>query len=353
MTNTESWVPEGVDMERPNAARMYDYFLGGAHNFQADRAAAKAVLAIAPQVRDAARANRDFLHRAVRFALDHGVRQFLDLGSGIPTVGNVHEVVHKVDPAARVVYVDCEPVAVAHSRALLAGVDTVQVVDADIRDTAAVLDHPTTRALIDFGQPVAVLMVSVLHFVPGEITGMVAELREAMAPGSFLAISHASTVAATAQTDAVQQLYARTPTPLQLRSREEIRGLFAGLDLVSPDLANAAPAELVPVTGWRPTPGDTPLSAEDAASPFIAGFLAGVGRKPPPVEVGAAPRPTAPSQPGTVHRPTDRQGVSHLMTATTPPVAHPTASQTDTDPANAPRVDAWAPIVSDDQEVAQ
>jgi hypothetical protein len=283
MTNTESWVPEGVDMERPNAARMYDYFLGGAHNFQADRAAAKAVLAIAPQVRDAARANRDFLHRAVRFALDHGVRQFLDLGSGIPTVGNVHEVVHKVDPAARVVYVDCEPVAVAHSRALLTGVDTVQVVNADIRDIVAVLDHPATRALIDFGQPVAVLMVSVLHFVPGDITGMVAELREAMAPGSYMAISHASSVVTTAQTDAVQQLYAQTPTPLALRSREQICALFGDLALVPPDPSDAAVrAELVPVTRWRPAHDGDPPPLEEPDSPFIAGFLAGVGHKPAP-----------------------------------------------------------------------
>jgi hypothetical protein len=283
MTDPASWVPADIDLERPNAARMYDYFLGGAHNFQVDRAAAEAVLAIAPDVRDAARANRRFLHRAVGYALDNGVRQFLDLGSGIPTVGNVHEIAHTVDPAARVVYVDCEPVALAHARALLEGLDTVKVVEADIRDTATVLNHPTTRRLIDFDQPVAILLVSVLHFIPGDLTAMTADLRRTMAPGSYLAISHASTVAATAQTDAVQQLYARTPTPLELRTPEQIRSLFGDLALIPPDPRDATvPADLVPITRWRPADEDRPLPPTEADSPFIAGFLAAVGHKPAP-----------------------------------------------------------------------
>lgn len=248
MDNSLSWDPADVDLNSPNAARMYDYFLGGAHNFQPDREAAQAVLAVAPEVRQAARANRSFLRRAVRYALDCGIRQCLDLGSGIPTVGNVHEVAQAVDPAARVLYVDNEPVAVAHAEALLRHTDMAGVIQSDIRDTAAVLGHPETRRLIDFNQPIAVLIVSVLHFIPGDVTGLVAALRRPMAPGSLLVISHASPIATREETDAVQRLYARTPTPVHPRRSDEIRALFAGLDLVHPNPPRGRPADLVPVT---------------------------------------------------------------------------------------------------------
>lgn len=281
-------VPANIDLDRPSVARMYDYFLGGAHNFQVDRDAADAVLAAAPQVALAARANRSFLRRAVRYALDQGVGQFLDLGSGIPTVGNVHEIAHAVNPHAAVVYVDNDPTVAAHARALLTDTDAAGVVEADLRDTDTILGAPETRRLIDFTQPVTVLLVSVLHFIPGDVTGLLATLRNLIAPGSQLVISHASAAASTTQTDAVKDVYARSPTPLQLRSREAIRGLFAGLDLVSPDPDTNAPADLVPVTQWRPVPGDTTLQAEDAASPFIAGFIAGVGRKPRPATSSTA-----------------------------------------------------------------
>jgi len=298
---------------------MYDYFLGGAHNFGVDRDAADAVLAVAPEVRAAARANRDFLRRAVRYALDHGIRQFLDLGSGIPTVGNVYGIAHAVDPAARVVYVDNEPVAVAHARALLRDTATAGVIQADTRDTNAILDHEQTRRLIDFNQPVAILLVSVLHFVPGDVTGLVTTLRRPMGPGSQLVISHASPTTTTAQTDAVQELYARTPTPVQLRSRDEIRALFAGLDLVRPNPDSREVADLVPVTRWRPGRRGTELPAHVVDSPFVAGFLAGVGRMPPPAASATtttAGRPPQPRNRESQFDPTSRRAPA--TTATTP-----------------------------------
>jgi len=287
VSDADSWVPADVDLERPNAARMYDYMLGGAHNFEVDRDAANAVLEVAPEVRTTAQANRGFLRRAVKHAADNGVRQFLDLGSGIPTVGNVHEIAHSVDPASHVVYADNEPVAVAHSRAMLRDVPNTAVIHADIREPAAILGHDHTRRLIDFDQPVAVLMVSVLHFLPGDITGLVAAYRRPLVAGSYWVVSHASRTEPTPRTESVQQLYERTPTPLQLRTRDEIRDLFDGLDMVHPNPATDDPADLVPVTDWRAEPADAGLAPEVAGSPFVAGFLAGVARVPRPPSLAA------------------------------------------------------------------
>jgi SAM-dependent methyltransferase len=282
VSGANSWVPADVDLDRPNAARMYDYMLGGAHNFEIDRDAANQVLAVAPEVRTTAQANRGFLRRAVKHAADNGVRQFIDLGSGIPTVGNVHEIAQTIDPAARIVYVDNEAVAVAHSRTMLRKVPNTAVIHADIRRPAAIVDHDHTRRLIDFDQPVAVLMVSVLHFIPGDINQLIAAYRRQLIAGSYLVISHASRTEPTPRTESVEQLYERTPTPLQLRTRDQIRDLFDGLHLVHPNPATDQPADLVPVTNWRPEPADDGPTPEVADSPFIAGFLAAVGRVPPP-----------------------------------------------------------------------
>ncbi len=280
--------PEHIlGLDRPNVARMYDYFLGGAHNFQLDRDTADAILTVAPEVALAARANRQFLHRAVGYALDCGIRQFLDLGSGIPSSGTVHEIAHQHDPTARVVYVDADPIAVTHATTLLTGVATAAAIEADLRDTEAVLGHAETQRLIDFTRPTAILAVSVLHFVPGDVAVPIAAYRAAMTPGSLLVISHASPAPATDQTDQVQHLYQRSPTPLQLRTPLEIRGLFTGLDLVpaQPDPAarrrHSEPNDrgLVPVTAWRPD-DDQPGSAIDG-SPFLNRFLVGIGHKPP------------------------------------------------------------------------
>ncbi|PWU48488.1 hypothetical protein DLJ47_28185 [Micromonospora sp. S4605] len=277
-----SWAPAELDLSRPNAARMYDYFLGGSHNFAADRQAADAVLAVAPHVADAARANRVFLRRAVQYALQQGIRQFIDLGSGIPTIGNVHDIAHSVNADARVLYVDVEPIAVAHARAMLGGDPRVDVIQADICFPDFILENPTTQRLIDLAHPVAVLFVSVLHFIPGDVNAIVEPFRAAMSPGSILVISHATSVTPTSQTEEVQRLYQRTPTPLQLRDLAEVQALFGDFAMVAPQ-PGAAPrphgAALVPVSHWRPDPEDHLAADGLPASPFLANFLAGVGMK--------------------------------------------------------------------------
>jgi hypothetical protein len=280
----ERWEEENPDAERgiaqilgtdrPNVARMYDYFLGGARNFDVDREAAQAVLDIAPQIQTAARENRAFLGRVVRYTLDSGIRQFLDLGSGIPTVGNVHQLVEDYGCDARVVYVDLDPIAVANAQALLLGSPNAGIIQADLREPYRVLNHHTTQRLIDFNQPVAILFVSVLHFVCGDITPVINAYRRPAAPGSLLAVSHASPAATPEQAEPVQRLYERTPTPLRLRTPTEIRALFSGWDLVHPNPHGPAqPADLVPVTDWRPDRPGVP--APDDLGPFVTGFLAG------------------------------------------------------------------------------
>jgi SAM-dependent methyltransferase len=263
-----TWAPADVDIERPSPARIYDYFLGGSHNFAADRALAEQFIAAAPDTRLMARANRAFLHRAVRFLVDVGVRQFLDLGSGMPSRGSVHEIAHRAAPQARVVYVDIDPVAVAHSQAILAGNDRAGVIQADLRHPATVLNHPV-RAMLDLDQPAAVLLVSVLHFVADadEPAAIVARYAEALAPGSYLVISHLTTEANPQQMAAGARLSQRAAIPATPRSRTAVTSLFSGLTLVEPGLVWA------PL--WRPDPGD------DTDDPHRCNFLVGVGGKPP------------------------------------------------------------------------
>ncbi|WP_432832924.1 SAM-dependent methyltransferase [Dactylosporangium sp. CA-092794] len=277
--------PPGIGMSRPNAARMYDFLLGGAHNFDADRRAALALLEVAPEIRDAAWANRRFLRRAVQYALDQGIRQFLDLGCGIPSRGNVHDVVRAAHPDGRVLYVDADPVVIKHAQVLLNDVDGAKAIQADLRDPAGILGHDQTHRLIDFRQPVTVLLVSVLHFVPGttdELTALLGEFMRPAASGSLLVISHASPTLTTDATKTVNELYARTPTPLHLRSAHDIRALFGDLDLIAPDPHLAKPANLVSVSAWRPDPTEQERLPDRSNSPFLAGFLAGVGRNPRP-----------------------------------------------------------------------
>ncbi|HEX5494116.1 MAG TPA: SAM-dependent methyltransferase, partial [Mycobacteriales bacterium] len=178
----------------PSTARVYDALLGGSHNFAVDRQMAEAVRAALPGIEAAARANRAFLRRAVRHLLDLGVEQYLDLGSGLPTVGNVHEIVHRHDPDGRVVYVDIDPVAVAHSRAILRDQPSVTAVRADLRDPRSILAHPDVRRLLHPDRPTGVLAVASLHFVPDsdDPAGIIAAYREALAGGGYLVVSHAS-----------------------------------------------------------------------------------------------------------------------------------------------------------------
>ncbi|MCX5059464.1 SAM-dependent methyltransferase [Streptomyces sp. NBC_00201] len=264
-------IEPGTDPDKASVARMYDAMLGGQHNFAIDREAVAAFTAIDPQVRTLARANRAFLGRAVRFLIEAGVRQFIDLGSGIPTQGNVHEVAQAASPGARVVYVDNDPVAVAHSTSLLADNPDADIVDADIRRPADVLASPQVRKLIDFDQPVAVLMNAILHFVTPEEdpAGIVAAFHDALPGGSWLALTHATNQDRPDTADAVGKLYrSRATSPVSARSHDEIRGLFAGFDLVDPGLV------YVPL--WRPAPDDL---IPDKPSEYWV--YAGVGRKGP------------------------------------------------------------------------
>jgi SAM-dependent methyltransferase len=262
------WAPAGVDLDRPNVARMYDYYLGGSHNFRVDREVADQAIAAYPNLPRTAQANRAFLHRAVRYCLDAGIRQFLDIGSGIPTVGNVHEVAQRVDPDARVVYVDTDPIAIAHGRAILAGNDRATAIRADGRQPDAILDDPEVRRVLDLDQPVAVLLVAVLHFVadadrPEEL---VARLVKRVAPGSLVVITHGLMAEGSTLDGPVLSLYRRTPTPLRPRTRAAIESLFAGLELVDPGV--------VQVTRWRPDALADPDDNDDWCL-----FLAGVARK--------------------------------------------------------------------------
>jgi SAM-dependent methyltransferase len=235
------------DLYKPSASRVYDYLLGGSHNFEVDRDVARQMLRLAPEASQAAAANRHFMARAVRYLVDQGVRQFLDIGSGIPTVGNVHEIAHRYAADSRVVYVDIDPVAVMHSRHILDGDPRCAVIEGDLREPRVILTDPLVRELLNFAEPIALLVVAVLHFIPDEEdpAGIVAQLRDALVPGSHLVLSHGSWPADT--TPAVRQArltYDRTATPLILRDRDEVAALFAGFELIEPGLTTVA--------AWRP-----------------------------------------------------------------------------------------------------
>ena len=243
----EPRVPDGVDVTRPSIARIYDYLLFGKDNFAADRAAAEKLTESRLDPRRLALANRGFLRRAVRFLAQQGVSQFLDLGSGLPTSPSVHEVARDVLPAARVVYVDHDPIVVAHNDALLATRDGVNTIRADVRAPDAVLGHHTLAGCLDFSRPVAVLLLSVLHFISGDedAPGIIARFRERMAPGSYLAVSIGTSDGADPEMLAeATTTYAGARMPFTLRSRAQIMDLLDGFDLVEPGL--------VPLPEWRP-----------------------------------------------------------------------------------------------------
>ena len=259
--------PEESDTDRPNVARLYDYFLGGTHHFAADRELARKLLAAEPNATSIAVQNRAFLGRAVRLLLGAGIRQFVDLGSGIPTQLNVHEIAQRGDPDARVAYVDNDPAAVAHSRHLLRGNARAVAIEADLRDPAAVSGHADVTALIDFSKPVGLLIVGVLHFVadaddPARVVGTLANM---LAPGSYLAISHATHEAAPDIAAQVEELYTYATAAAHTRTSAEIMRFFEGFDLVEPGLV------YLPL--WRP-------DGEPPDNPEQAWFYAGVGRKP-------------------------------------------------------------------------
>ena len=273
MTAEPGWVPPGIDTSKANIARVYDYWLGGSNNFRADQDAARAMIAIEPSIRAMARANRDFLGRTVRFLVtEAGIRQFVDIGSGIPTGRNVHEVAQEAAPGSRVLYADVDEVAVAHSRLLLENNPDTAVIQADVREPEHLLTAPQTRRLIDFSQPVGLLLVSVLHFLDDADNpwGVLAQLRDALAPGSFLVLSHATgearpEVAAAANTVYMKKVAAHG----DYRSRAGILRLFDGFTLVEPGL--------VYLSQWRP---DEPTDPDDDGSRLW--LLGGVGQLDPP-----------------------------------------------------------------------
>lgn len=263
----EEWRPP-VELNTgiPHPARMYDYYLGGKDNFPADREAAEKVIAAMPDARLGARSNREFLGRGVQFAVEQGVRQFLDIGTGIPAVGSTGEVAHRVAPDARVVYVDNDPIVLTHSRALLAHhpVGHTTVLHADLRDPEAILGDPGLKEALDLSKPVALMLVAVLHFVRDEedAAGIVARLRDALAPGSMVILSHGTqdfmTPAAVAETT---RIYSRASSPLVLRPKEQVEAFFGDFELADPGL--------VQLPLWRPQ-ADLPEGWQQAA-PAYAG----------------------------------------------------------------------------------
>jgi hypothetical protein len=254
-----------VDQTEPSAARIYDYLLGGKDNYAVDREAAERLLAVVPDQRLLARANRAFVIRAVRYLAKAGIGQFIDLGTGIPTAPSVHEVVREIDGSARVVYVDRDPVVKVHNDALLATSDGVTSIEADIRRPEEILDQIRRQALIDFREPVAVVLAAVLHLVPDvqDPAGIVARFRAPLVPGSHLVLSQ---FAAHSDPEAMAQLRAvadGTPVETYFRHREEILRFFDGFELLPPGL--------VDVERWRPD--IEPLSTR-------LKITGGVGRKP-------------------------------------------------------------------------
>ncbi|GAA3399206.1 SAM-dependent methyltransferase [Cryptosporangium minutisporangium] len=258
------WVSDTVDPDQPSAARMYDYYLGGSHNFASDREMARKALALFPDGQLAAQANRAFLHRGVRYLLDQGIRQFLDLGSGIPTAGNVHEVA----PDATVVYVDLDPVAVAHSEAILADVDRAGIVHADIRRTQDVLDAPVTQRMLDFSQPIGLLTVAVLHFIGSddEAADIVSTFRDALPTGSGLVLAHATMDGREEEMKRIEEIYKGSANPATTRSYAQVERFLAGWDLVEPGLTWAVQ--------WKP---DWPDEAD--RDPSWCGNYGAVGWK--------------------------------------------------------------------------
>jgi len=260
------WASPEIDLTRPCPARMYDYNLGGSHNFAVDRTYAKRMNEAIPDLSAIHWTNRSFLRRVVRFLVNSGIRQFLDVGSGIPTVGNVHEIAQQVAPESRVVYVDIDSVAVVHGNAILTGNDHAAAVRGDVRDAAGILAHPTVRSLIDFTQPVGVLMLTVLHFVSDQDNPLdvLRTYRDAMSPASYLAISYATTEGRTGdQLEEGLRVSSRNRGVVTMRGRAELPPMFEGFDILKPGV--------VFTPAWRPdSPGDYFTDQPDRAATLAA-----------------------------------------------------------------------------------
>lgn len=264
-----AWAPQGIDLTVPSVSRMYDYYLGGSHNFEVDREAGRRAIEAWPGLPKIIQANRAFMRRAVHYAIGEGVTQFLDIGSGIPTFGNIHEVAQSLDPDSTVVYVDNDPVAVAHSRAVLEGNERAGIVSADFRSPQDICYSTEVERLLDFERPVALMLVALLHFIEekDDPWKTVREMSDWLAPGSLLVLSHSSADDGPRRDggQGVRDVYRRTSSPLLMRSRTEIKRFFDGFDLVEPGL--------VALPRWRP---EEEAERED---PVLLSGYAGVGRK--------------------------------------------------------------------------
>ena len=270
MTNTEDWTSVETKVDQYNTARYYDYLLGGFHNFAVDRKVGDLIIKACPDVRLAAFANRAFLRRAVKFLCQQGIDQFLDIGSGIPTSGNVHEVAQKINASAHVIYVDIDPIAVIHSQAILKDNPNASIIQEDIHNIEKILEHPSFTALIDLHRPLGVLMVSILHFVKddGHLQRILHVLMDRLASGSYIAINHYSEEGAPIETIAqLTRLATGASSPSVSRTYAEISRLFDGFELVEPGVVRA------PL--WRPdSPEDFLFDRPERSMAF-----AGVGRK--------------------------------------------------------------------------
>ncbi|MGW4561718.1 SAM-dependent methyltransferase [Streptomyces sp. NPDC004561] len=253
-----------IDTSRPHPARIYDYLLGGKDNYEVDQRAGDELAAAAPEARIGVRANRAFLRRAVRYVVGSGVRQILDVGAGLPTSPNVHEVAQEAAPDVRVAYIDNDPIVAAHGNALLSRSGTTSIVLGDLREPRSIVDHPDVRKVIDFDQPVALLLVAILHFLTDseQPARIVSALRDALPAGSYLVLSHAT--GDFADRSAAQAVYNNATASLNLRSRAEVERFFDGFELIDPGLAQ--------VPFWRPDTTPPPRSGE-------IGFYGGVARR--------------------------------------------------------------------------
>ncbi|MFF4773375.1 SAM-dependent methyltransferase [Microtetraspora fusca] len=255
------------DPNTPNAARMYDYYLGGKDNFPADRAAADQVLRYVPEIPIGIRENRAFLQRAVRFLAEQGVRQFLDIGAGLPTQQNVHQVVAEIDPEARTVYVDNDPQVLVHARALLQDSPQVLVVEGDLREPGEIMDHPEVRAHLNFDEPIAVLLLAILHFIPDsdDPLGIIGGIRGALPEGSYMVMSHVAVDERPEAAPPVEGIYRSASAQFVARMSSEIEPFFDGLDVAEPGVVN--------LHEWRP---DSPVLAPPLEK-VKSYFLCGVG----------------------------------------------------------------------------
>lgn len=253
-----------LDLKKPSAARVYDYYLGGTHNFAVDREFAEQAIALVPELPWIMRINRAYLRRAVRYMVEVGIRQFIDLGSGIPTVGNVHQVVEALTQDAKVIYVDNDPVAVTHSSQILTSRHNAIVIPADVREPEKIFEHSDVRRLVDPAKPVGVLMFAILHFVSDsdDPRGVIARYRHHMVPDSHIALSHATRLEGDESMAEHRKMYDRSSNPMTMRTMDEVRALMEGFEIVPPGVV------YMPL--WRPDPGEAGLAQPERSSGYAA-----------------------------------------------------------------------------------